>query len=91
MGPWCVLSWVGSGGGPDIVLTTYSGRPYLVYLSIVLVDTLLLPYRNLTHGHLSRNSCGCNSYTGDEKFIHSFVQSIISVPKYNLFLIGDFT
>ena len=33
----CVLSYVVSGGGPDIVLTTHSGRPALVYLSSVLV------------------------------------------------------
>ena len=37
-----VLSCVASGGGPDIVLTTQSGRPALVYLSSVLVQRLLL-------------------------------------------------
>ena len=47
----CVLSCV-SDGGPDIVLTTHSGRAVLVYLSSVLVQRLLLPYRHLTHGHL---------------------------------------
>ena len=31
------------GGGPDIVLTTHSGRPALVYLPSVLVQRLLLP------------------------------------------------
>ena len=31
------------GGGPDIVLTTHSGRPALVYLSSFLVQKLLLP------------------------------------------------
>ena len=47
--PWdwvcvlCVLSFVVSGGGPDIVLTTHSGRPALVYLSSVLIQRLLLP------------------------------------------------
>ena len=35
----CVLS----GGGPDIVLTTYSERPALVYMPTVLVQRLLLP------------------------------------------------
>ena len=30
-------------GGSDIVLTTHSGRPALVYLSSVLVQRLLLP------------------------------------------------
>ena len=39
----CVLSCVVFGGGPDIVLTTHSGRPALVYLSSVLVQRLLLP------------------------------------------------
>ena len=39
----CVLSSIVSGGGPDIVLTTHSGRPVLVYLSSVLVHSLLLP------------------------------------------------
>ena len=36
-------------GGPDIVLTTHSGRPALVCLSSVLVHNLLLPYRYLPH------------------------------------------
>ena len=31
-----------SGVGPDIVLTTHSGRPALVYLSSVLIQRLLL-------------------------------------------------
>ena len=39
----CVLSYVVSGGSPDIVPTTHSGRPTLVYLSSVLVQRLLLP------------------------------------------------
>ena len=38
----CVLSSVVSGGGLDIVLTTHSGRPALVYLSSVLLQNLLL-------------------------------------------------
>ena len=38
----CVLSCVVFGGGPDLVLTTHSGRPALVYLSSVLVHSLLL-------------------------------------------------
>ena len=39
----CVLSCVVFGGGPDIVLTTQSGRPAFVYLSSVLDQRLLLP------------------------------------------------
>ena len=39
----CVLSCAVFGGGPDIVLTTRSGRPALVYLSSVLVQRLFLP------------------------------------------------
>ena len=40
----CVLPCVVFGGGPDIVLTTHSGRPPpLVYLSSVLVQRMLLP------------------------------------------------
>ena len=38
-----VLSFVVSGGESDIVLTTHSGRPALVYLSSVLVQKRLLP------------------------------------------------
>ena len=38
-----VLFYVVFGGGPNIVLTTYSGRPALVYLSSVLVQRMLLP------------------------------------------------
>ena len=40
----CVLSCVVFGGGPDIVLTTHSGRPALVYLSTVLVQRPALVY-----------------------------------------------
>ena len=39
----CVISSVVYGGDPDIVLTTHSGRPVLVYLSSVLIHSLLLP------------------------------------------------
>ena len=39
----CVLSCVVFGGGPDILLTTHSGRPALVYLSSVLVETVAPP------------------------------------------------
>ena len=41
----CPLSvfCVAFGGDPDILLTTHSGRPALVYLSSVLVQRLLLP------------------------------------------------
>ena len=39
----CVLSCVVSGGAPDIVLATHSGRPDLVFLPSVLVHSLLLP------------------------------------------------
>ena len=49
----CVLSCVVFGGGPDIVLTTYSGRPALMYLSSVCS-----PYRHLTYGHLAYKSLG---------------------------------
>ena len=55
----CVLSCVISGGGPDIVLTTHSGRLALVYLSSVLVHVCCSPNRHLTHGHL-----GCKSRGG---------------------------
>ena len=39
----CVLSCVVSGGGSDILQTTHSRRSALVYLSSVLVHSLLLP------------------------------------------------
>ena len=55
---FCVLSCVVLGRGPDIVLTTHSGRSALVYLPSVLVQSLLLPYRPLTHGHLTCKSLG---------------------------------
>ena len=38
-----VMSSVVSGDGHDIVLSTHSWRPALVYLSSVLVHSLLLP------------------------------------------------
>ena len=38
----CILTCVVSGGGPDIVLITHSGRPDLVFLSSVLVHSVLL-------------------------------------------------
>ena len=47
----CVLCAV-SAGGPDIVLTTHSGRPVLIHLSGVLVHSLL-SYRHL--GCMSRS------------------------------------
>ena len=47
----CVLPCVVSGGGPNIVLTTHSGRPAFLYMPSVLVHSLLLPYRHLTHGN----------------------------------------
>ena len=40
--PLCSVLAV-SGGGPDIVLTTHSGRSALAYLSSVLVHIQLLP------------------------------------------------
>ena len=46
-----VLSYAVSGGGPDIVLTTHSGRPTNVILCSVLVHSMFLPYRHVTHGH----------------------------------------
>ena len=46
------------------MLTTYSGGSALVYLSSVLVHSLLLLYRYLTDGHLGCKSCGSVSYTG---------------------------
>ena len=39
----CVLSYVVSGGGPDIVRYAHSGRPARVYLSSVLVHSMLIP------------------------------------------------
>ena len=58
--PLCFLSCVVFGGGPDIVLTTHSGRPALVYLSSVLVQRLLLSYRHLTRR-------GVSSRLGEDK------------------------
>ena len=54
LGTWCVsfvkvLSCAVSCGGPDIVLITHSGRPALVYLSSVLVHSLLLPPTCIWH------------------------------------------
>ena len=57
----CVLSCIDSGGGLDIVLTTHSGRPALVYLSSVLIQRLCTPFRHLTHVHLGCKSRGSKS------------------------------
>ena len=38
----CVLSYVVSVAGPDVVLTTHSGKAALVFLSTVLVHSLFL-------------------------------------------------
>ena len=38
----CVLSCVVSGDDSDIVLTTHSGRPALVFLSSIMVYSMLL-------------------------------------------------
>ena len=54
----CVLSCVVFSRGPVIVLTIHSGRPALLYLSSVLVQRLLLPYRHLNQGHLTCKSLG---------------------------------
>ena len=51
----CVLSCVVSGGGPDILQTSDSGGPVLVYLYSVLVHILWLP---MFHGYLSCKSAG---------------------------------
>ena len=52
LGIGCVsFACVVSGDGPDIVLTR-SGRPALMYLSSVLVHSLLLPLQVSAHGHL---------------------------------------
>ena len=49
----CVLSYLVSGGVPDILLITDAERLALMLLSSVLVHSLLFPYRRLTHGHLN--------------------------------------
>ena len=54
----CVLSCVVFDGGPDIMLTTHSGRHALVSLSNVLVQRFCSPYRHLTNGHLDCKSLG---------------------------------
>ena len=63
-----VLSYVVSGGDPDIVLTTHSGRPALVYLSSVLVHSVLLSLQaseSRAFGCKTRE--GCKSYIGEDK------------------------
>ena len=58
----CVLSCVVSGGGPDIVLTTHSE---LVYLSSVMVYSLLLPLQaSDPRAFWVVSSGGCKSYIG---------------------------
>ena len=61
---FCVLSSAVSGGDPDIVLTTHSGRPALMYLSNILVLSLLLPLQASDLRVVS--FWGCNSYVGGE-------------------------
>ena len=55
----CVLSCAVSGGGPNIVLTTHSGRPALCICLVFRSIDNCSPYRHLTHGHL-----GCKSRGG---------------------------
>ena len=59
-----ILSCVVSGSGPDILLIIYSGRLAILYLSSVLVHSLLLLYRKLTHGHLVLSPGECKSFIG---------------------------
>ena len=60
----CVMFCVVSGCGPDIVLTTHSGRPVIVFLSSALVHSLLLLYRHLVQGYLGCKSQRCKCYFG---------------------------
>ena len=57
------MSCVVSGSGSNIVLTTHSGRPALVYLHSVLIHNLCTPYRHLAQGNLSSKS-----YIGEGKY-----------------------
>ena len=57
----CVLCCVVSGGDPDILLTTDSGRPDLILLS-----SILSPYRNLTLA-VGCKSRGYYPYFGEGK------------------------
>ena len=54
----CVVSFVFSGGDPDIVQTTHSGRPAIVFLSRVQVRSLLLPLQT----EYVRDMAKCNIY-----------------------------
>ena len=58
-------SCVVSGGAPDIVLATHSGRPTFVYLSSVLVHSLLVSLQASDREVVS--SGGCKSYIGEDK------------------------
>ena len=49
------------GGGPEIVLNTYSGRPAHVYLSSVLVQRLLLPLQASDPRAFGLSVLGCVS------------------------------
>ena len=58
-----------SVGGPDILLTTGSGRPAPVYLFNVLVHDPCYPSKHLIHGHLAYKSReGCKLYIGEDKY-----------------------
>ena len=54
----CVLFCVVSGCGPDIVLTTHSGRLALCILRVCWSIVCCSPYRPLNLGHLDCKSRG---------------------------------
>ena len=47
----CVLSYVVSSRGPDIVLSTHSGRPALYICLVFWFKDCCSPYTHLTNGH----------------------------------------
>ena len=63
----CVLPCVVSGDGPEILLTTDSRMPSLVYLCSVLVHSLCSPYRQPIHGHLVCEFRRCKFYIGRQR------------------------
>ena len=65
LGVLCNLTCVVSGGGPDIVLTTNSGRPVFAYLSSILAQSYS-SYGNLTYGHFGFKPLAM-LYIGEDK------------------------
>ena len=96
----CVLSCVLSGGGPDFMLTTYSGRCDFC-ISLVFWSTVCcFSYRHLTHGHLGCMFLGVSPILGrinnkerktkfQVSFLSFFLLLLFTLPQFITFTPRD--